>query len=175
MLIQHGLFVQGRTKMEQSRKWCAWLLGMPLWAAQAGADELWLVELEHNDGIQLQFQGAEVERGSAAIWRQGEVWDQPLKPGDRLALLVADGVATRIELLAAGTPLADQPWQRAQDRLRAFDGKRLVLARLGAIPLTPDVHWVNGSAVDLHVGSELVLTRDPEGRLREVLVVNPEE
>ncbi|WP_042012955.1 hypothetical protein [Aeromonas fluvialis] len=161
--------------MEQSRKWCVWMLGVPLWAAQAGADELWLVELEHNDGIRLQFQGAEVEQGSAAVWRQGESWQQPLKPGDQLALLVADGVATRIELLAARAPLANQPWQRAQDRLSAFDGKRLVLTRLGVIPLNPDVHWVNGSAVDLHVGSELVLTRDLEGRLREVLVVNPEE
>ena len=63
--------------MEQARKWCAWMLGVPLWAAQAGADELWLVELEHSDGIRLQFQGAEVEQGSAAVWRQGVVWDQP--------------------------------------------------------------------------------------------------
>lgn len=82
---------------------------MPLWAAQAGADELWLVELEHSDGIRLQFQGAEVEQGSAAVWRQGEIWPQPLKPGDQLALLVADGVATRIELLAARAPLANLP------------------------------------------------------------------
>jgi hypothetical protein len=170
-----GFFVQGRTKMEQSRKWCAWLLGVPLWAAQAGADELWLVELEHSDGIRLQFQGAEVEQGSAAVWRQGVVWDQPLKPGDRLALLVADGVATRIELLAARAPQADQRWQRAQDRLQSFDERQLTLATLGTVPLNAEVRWVNGSAADLHVGSELVLTRDAQGHLSEILVVNPEE
>jgi len=170
-----GFFVQGRTKMEQSRKWCAWLLGVPLWAAQAGADELWLVELEHSDGIRLQFQGAEVEQGSAAVWRQGVVWDQPLKPGDRLALLVADGVATRIELLAARAPQADQRWQRAQDRLQSFDERQLTLATLGTVPLNAEVRWVNGSAADLHVGSELVLIRDEQGRLSEILVVNPEE
>ncbi len=161
--------------MEQARKWCAWMLGVPLWAAQAGADELWLVELEHSDGIRLQFQGAEVEQGSAAVWRQGVVWDQPLKPGDRLALLVADGVATRIELLAARSPLANQPWQRAQDRLQSFDDRQLTLATLGTVPLNAEVRWVNGSAADLHVGSELVLIRDEQGRLIEILVVNPEE
>ena len=161
--------------MEQARKWCAWMLGVPLWAAQAGADELWLVELEHSDGIRLQFQGAEVEQGSAAVWRQGVVWDQPLKPGDRLALLVADGVATRIELLAARAPQADQRWQRAQDRLQSFDERQLTLATLGTVPLNAEVRWVNGSAADLHVGSELVLIRDEQGRLSEILVVNPEE
>lgn len=151
------------------------MLGVPLWAAQAEADELWLVELEHNDGIRLQFQGAEVEQGSAAVWRQGVVWDQPLKPGDQLALLVADGVATRIELLAARAPLANQPWQRAQDRLQSFDERQLTLATLGTVPLNPEVRWVNGSAADLHAGSELVLTRDEQGHLSEILVVNPEE
>ena len=161
--------------MEQARKWCAWMLGVPLWAAQAGADELWLLELERDDGIHLQFQGIEVERGSAPVWRQGEIWQQPLKPGDQLSLLVADGVATRIELLAARAPLANQPWQRAQDRLQSFDDRQLTLATLGTVPLNPQVRWVNGSAADLHAGSELVLIRDERGRLSEILVVNPEE
>ena len=151
------------------------MLGVPLWAAQAGADELWLVELEHSDGIRLQFQGAEVEQGSAAVWRQGEIWPQPLKPGDQLALLVADGVATRIELLAARTPLANQPWQRAQDRLQSFDERQLTLATLGTVPLNPQVHWVNGSAADLHAGSELVLIRSADGILQGIEVINPEE
>ncbi|MFM7970075.1 hypothetical protein ACF2JD_19300 [Aeromonas sp. A-5] len=35
--------------------------------ALADEPELWLVELEHNDGIRLQFQGAELELGSAAL------------------------------------------------------------------------------------------------------------
>ena len=148
---------------------------MPLWAAQAGADELWLVELEHSDGILLQFQGAEVEQGSAAIWRQGEIWPQPLKPGDQLALLVADGVATRIELLATRAPLANQPWQRAQDRLQSFDDRQLRLATLGTVPLNPQVRWVNGSATDLHAGSELVLIRSADGILQGIEVINPEE
>ncbi|PTT47988.1 hypothetical protein [Aeromonas sp. HMWF016] len=161
--------------MEQRTKWCAWLCGLPLCAAQAVADELWLMELEHDDGIHLQFQGAEVEQGSAAVWRQGEIWQQPLKPGDQLALLVADGVATRIELLAARAPLANQPWQRAQDRLQSVDERQLTLAALGTVPLNPQVRWVNGSAADLHAGSELVLTRDEQGHLSEILVVNPEE
>ena len=151
------------------------MLGVPLWAAQAGADELWLVELEHSDGIRLQFQGAEVEQGSAAVWRQGEIWPQPLKPGDQLALLVADGVATRIELLAARAPLANQPWQRAQDRLQSFDERQLTLATLGTVPLNPQVHWVNGSAADLHAGSELVLIRSADGILQGIEVINPEE
>ncbi|MGL6418356.1 hypothetical protein ACV1DN_08495 [Aeromonas allosaccharophila] len=161
--------------MEQSRKWCAWMLGVPLWAAQAGADELWLVELEHSDGIRLQFQGAEVEQGSAAVWRQGVVWDQPLKPGDQLSLLVADGVATRIELLTARSPAGAGQWQRAEDRLQSFDDRQLTLPTLGTVPLNPEVRWVNGSAADLHEGSALVLTRDEQGRLSEILVVNPEE
>ncbi len=148
---------------------------MPLWAAQAGADELWLVELEHSNGIRLQFQGAEVEQGSAAIWRQGEIWPQPLKPGDQLALLVADGVATRIELLAARAPLANQPWQRAQDRLQSFDDRQLTLATLGTVPLNPQVRWVNGSAADLHAESELVLIRSADGILQGIEVINPEE
>lgn len=151
------------------------MLGLPLWAAQAGADELWLVELEHSDGIRLQFQGAEVEQGSAAIWRQGEIWPQPPKPGDQLALLVADGVATRIELLAARAPLANQPWQRAQDRLQSFDDRQLTLATLGTVPLNPQVSWVNGSAADLHAGSELVLIRSADGILQGIEVINPEE
>ncbi len=151
------------------------MLGLPLWAAQAGADELWLVELEHSDGIRLQFQGAEVEQGSAAIWRQGEIWQQPLKPGDQLALLVADGVATRIELLAARAPLANQPWQRAQDRLQSFDDRQLTLATLGTVPLNPQVRWVNGSAADLHAGIELVLIRSADGILQGIEVINPEE
>ncbi|NJI23695.1 hypothetical protein HA451_11630 [Aeromonas veronii] len=151
------------------------MLGVPLWAVQAGADELWLVELEHSDGIRLQFQGAEVEQGSAAAWRQGEIWPQPLKPGDQLALLVADGVATRIELLTARSPAGSGQWQRAEDRLQSFDGQRLVLANLGTFPLDRNIRWVNGSAADLHEGSALVLTRDEQGRLSEILVVNPEE
>ena len=161
--------------MEQSRKWCAWMLGVPLWAVQAGADELWLVELEHSDGIRLQFQAAEVEQGSAAGGRQGEIWPQPLKPGDQLALLVADGVATRIELLAARAQLANQPWQRAQDRLQSFDDRQLTLATLGTVPLNPQVRWVNGAAADLHAGSELVLIRSADGILQGIEVINPEE
>lgn len=161
--------------MEQAKKWCAWMLGVPLWAAQAGADELWLLELERDDGIHLQFQGIEVERGSAPVWRQGEIWQQPLKPGDQLSLLVADGVATRIELLTARSPAGAGQWQRAEDRLQSFDGQQLMLATLGTVPLNPQVRWVNGSAADLHEGSALVLTRDEQGRLSEILVVNPEE
>ncbi|MGL5030202.1 MAG: hypothetical protein ACRC5V_02270 [Aeromonas sp.] len=161
--------------MEQSKKWWGWMLSMPFWAVQAGADELWLMELEHDDGIRLQFHGSEVERGNATIWQQGKVWDQPLRPGDRLILLVANGVATRIERLTTLTPLPAKPWQRAQDRLQAFDGQQLMLANLGTVPLTPSVRWVNGSAVDIHEGSDLVLTRDEHGQLSEILVTNPEE
>lgn len=161
--------------MEQSRKWCAWMLGVPLWAAQAGADELWLVELEHSDGIRLQFQGAEVELGSAPVWRQGEPWAEPLRPGDRLSLLVADGVATRIELLTSRSPTGAGQWQRAEDRLQSFDGQRLVLANLGTFPLDRNIRWVNGSAADLHEGSALVLVRSADGILRRIEVINPEE
>ncbi|WP_438404690.1 hypothetical protein, partial [Aeromonas hydrophila] len=128
-----------------------------------------------SDGIRLQFQGAEVEQGSAAVWRQGGIWPQPLKPGDQLALLVADGVATRIELLAARAPLANLPWQRAQDRLQSFDDRQLTLATLGTVPLNPQVRWVNGSAAGLHAGSALVLIRSADGILQGIEVINPEE
>ena len=161
--------------MEQRTKWCAWLYGLPLCAAQAIADELWLVDLEHDDGIHLQFQGAEVERGSAPVWRQGEPWAEPLRPGDRLSLLVADGVATRIELLTARSPAGSGLWQRAEDRLQSFDGQRLVLANLGTFPLDRNIRWVNGSAADLHEGSALVLVRSADGILRRIEVINPEE
>ncbi|MGY3924494.1 hypothetical protein LA366_14710 [Aeromonas jandaei] len=161
--------------MEQRTKWCAWLYGLPLCAAQAIADELWLVELEHDDGIHLQFQGAEVERGSAPVWRQGEPWAEPLRPGDRLSLLVADGVATRIELLTARSPAGSGQWQRAEDRLQSFDGQRLVLANLGTFPLDRNIRWVNGSAAALHEGSALVLVRSADGILRRIEVINPEE
>ncbi|MGL4249824.1 MAG: hypothetical protein ACRCR1_04065 [Aeromonas sp.] len=151
------------------------MLGVSFWMVQVGADELWLVELEHNDGMRLQFQGVEAELGNATVWRQGKAWVQPLKPGERLALLVADGVATRIELLGASLPFRDTNWQRAEDRLQSVNEQQLTLATLGSMQLNPEVHWVNGSAADLHPGSELVLTRSMDGMLRKIEVVNPEE
>ncbi|HDX8403291.1 hypothetical protein [Aeromonas dhakensis] len=150
------------------------LLALPL-CALAADGELWLVELEHNDGLRLQFQGAEVELGSAPVWRLGEPWQHPLRPGDHLALQVTDGVATRIELLAAGSPAISGRWQRAEDRLRSFDGRHLVLATLGTLSLDRNVRWVNGSATDLHEGSALVLLRSADGVLREITIINPEE
>ncbi|ELI6407605.1 hypothetical protein RYR55_004050, partial [Aeromonas salmonicida subsp. salmonicida] len=42
------------------------LLALPF-CTLAVDGELWQVELEHNDGIRLQFQGAELELGSAAL------------------------------------------------------------------------------------------------------------
>ena len=66
------------------------MLGVPLWAAQAGADELWLVELEHSDGIRLQFQGAELELGTADL-RGVDQFDD-LRPGMQLAIQNRYGV-----------------------------------------------------------------------------------
>lgn len=168
-------FRLGMNDMGQRAKWCGWLWGLPLCAAQAVASEVWLVELEHDDGIRLQFQGAELERGSAPVWHQGEVWRDPLKPGSRLVVQVSDGIATRIELLTATAPSTDVRWQRAQDRLQTLTDSQLTLVTLGTVSLNPQVRWVNGSAGGLHAGSELVLTRSVDGILQEIEVVNPEE
>jgi hypothetical protein len=43
------------------------------------------------------------------------------------------------------------------------------------VPLNPQVRWVNGSAADLHGGSELVLIRSADGILQGIEVINPEE
>lgn len=143
----------------------------------AMASELWLVELEGDDGIRLQFQGAEVERGSAPVWQQGQPYAEALRPGMDLAMLVAQGVATRIEILRARSPgtLSDLPWRRGEGQLLAVEDDSLILTRLGTVTLAPDTRWINGSAADLQPGRELVLTRDEAGRLIEILIANPEE
>lgn len=40
--------------------------------ALADEPELWLVELEHNDGVRLQFQGAELELGVVGKGAEGQ-------------------------------------------------------------------------------------------------------
>jgi len=38
-----------------------------------------------------------------------------------------------------------------------------------------ETRWLNGSAADLQPGRRLVLSRDEEGRLAEILIPNPED
>lgn len=71
------------------------LLALPF-CTLAVDGELWQVELEHNDGIRLQFQGAELELGSAALAGVRQFSD--LKPGMKLAILSRNGVAEHIRL-----------------------------------------------------------------------------
>ena len=59
--------------------------------------ELWLVELEHNDGVRLQFQGAELELGSAEL--HGVAQPDGLVPGMHLAIQSRYGVAETIRVL----------------------------------------------------------------------------
>ncbi|EOD54843.1 hypothetical protein [Aeromonas molluscorum] len=147
------------------------LLLLPL-HAPADQPERWLVELEHNDGIHLQFQGAELELGSARV----EGGNAILRPGVWLAIDSEQGVAQRIRPLGASWQAEDRlNWRRAQDRLLARQGDRLLLARLGAVSLTPDVRLINGLAADLQPGRQLVLSRNEAGRLTEILIPNPED
>ena len=140
----------------------------------ACGEELWLVELEADDGLWLHFKGAALERGSAPVWQGRQLLGHELRPGTRLALWQEAGVASRITVPdPAEPPPAD--WQRGQDRLRLRTGNTLQLARLGTVLLHEEVRWVNGSAADLHPGSELVLIRSAEGQLRQIDVINPEE
>lgn len=160
--------------MEQSRKWCAWMLGVPLWAAQAGADELWLVELEHSDGIRLQFQGAELELGNAVL--SGVAGNDELRPGMRLAILSHDGVAERIGMAdAIAGFLPTSQWHRAEASLLAVTGRTLQLQGLGVLAFDDDTRWLNGSPADLQPGRKLVLSRNQQGRLTEILIANPED
>lgn len=155
------------------RKGASAMLALLLFGTACG-EELWLVELEADDGLWLHFKGAALERGSAPVWQGRLLLGHELRPGTRLALWQEAGVASRITVPdPAEPPPAD--WQRGQDRLRLRTGNTLQLARLGTVLLHEEVRWVNGSAADLHPGSELVLIRSAEGQLRQIDVINPEE
>ena len=101
------------------------LLTLPL-CALAADGELWLVELEHNDGLRLQFQGAELELGNAAL--SGVAGNDELRPGMRLAILSRDGVAERIGMAdAIAGFLPTSQWRRAEASLLAVTGRALRL------------------------------------------------
>ncbi|MNF56778.1 hypothetical protein D3C84_382790 [compost metagenome] len=160
-----GLFAMTRTAL------LLWVLPFCTLATEA---ELWLVELEHNDGIRLQFQGAELELGSAAL--TGVRQPDDLRPGMRLAILSRYGVAQQIRVLATAPDLAQSSqWLRAEDRLLATAGETLLLQELGVLVFDGGTRWLNGSPADLQPGLRLVLSRDEDGRLTEVLIPNPEE
>ncbi|MGY3902440.1 hypothetical protein ACW5XF_08230 [Aeromonas lusitana] len=146
---------------------------LPL-GALAMEPELWLVELEHNDGIRLQFQGAELELGSADL--VGIDGPDALRPGMRLAIQSRYGVAEQIQVIASAPTLAQSSqWLRAEDRLLAVAGQALLLQELGVLVFDTQTRWLNGSPADLQAGRRLVLSRDEDGRLTEVLIPNPEE
>lgn len=146
---------------------------LPL-GALAMEPELWLVELEHNDGIRLQFQGAELELGSADL--VGIEGPDALQPGMRLAIESRHGVAEQIRLLTSAPTLAQSSqWSRAEDRLLAAAGQTLLLQELGVLVFDGNTRWQNGSPADLQSGRKLVLTRDEEGHLTDILIPNPEE
>lgn len=149
------------------------LLLLPL-GALAVESELWLVELEHNDGIRLQFQGAELELGTADLVGVEQV--DELRPGMRLAIQSRYGVAEQIRVVSS-TPTLTQSsqWRRAEDRLLAVAGQALLLQELGVLVFDAETRWLNGTLADLQPGRKLVLSRDEDGRLTEVLIPNPEE
>ncbi|MNH21964.1 hypothetical protein D3C79_818010 [compost metagenome] len=132
------------------------------------------MELEHNDGIRLQFQGAELELGTADLVGVEQV--DELRPGMRLAIQSRYGVAEQIRVVSS-TPTLTQSsqWRRAEDRLLAVAGQALLLQELGVLVLDAETRWLNGSLADLQPGRKLVLSRDEDGRLTEVLIPNPEE
>lgn len=146
---------------------------LPL-GALATEQELWLVELEHNDGIRLQFQGAELELGTADL--VGIDGPDALRPGMRLAIQSRHGVAEQIRVVhSAPDSVQLSQWLRAEDRLLAVAGQALLLQELGVMVFDAETRWLNGTPADLQPGRRLVLSRDEDGRLTEVLIPNPEE
>ncbi len=142
--------------------------------ALADEPELWLVELEHNDGLRLQFQGAELELGSAAL--HGVAQYDDLRPGMHLAIQSRYGVAEQIRVRTAEPdPVQSGQWRRAEDSLLASTGQTLLLQQLGVLVFDAGTRWVNGSLADLQPGRRLVLSRDDAGRLTEILIPNPED
>lgn len=136
--------------------------------------ELWLVELEHNDGVRLQFQGAELELGSAEL--HGVAQPDGLVPGMHLAIQSRYGVAETIRVLdGAPDPALGASWRRAEDRLLTHNQQALLLQELGVLVFDADTRWINGSAADLQPGRRLVLSRDEEGRLTDILIPDPED
>lgn len=136
--------------------------------------ELWLVELEHNDGVRLQFQGAELELGSAEL--HGVAQPDGLVPGMHLAIQSRYGVAETIRVLdGAPDPALGANWRRAEDRLLTHNQQALLLQDLGVLVFDADTRWINGSAADLQPGRRLVLSRDEEGRLTDILIPDPED
>lgn len=136
--------------------------------------ELWLVELEHNDGVRLQFQGAELELGSAEL--HGVAQPDGLVPGMHLATQSRYGVAETIRVLdGAPDPALGASWRRAEDRLLTHNQQALLLQELGVLVFDADTRWINGSAADLQPGRRLVLSRDEEGRLTDILIPDPED
>ncbi|MNS73350.1 hypothetical protein D3C72_1067880 [compost metagenome] len=49
------------------------------------------------------------------------------------------------------------------------------MQQLGVLVFDAGTRWVNGSPADLQPGRRLVLSRDDEGRLTEILIPNPED
>lgn len=142
--------------------------------ALADEPELWLVELEHNDGIRLQFQGAELELGSATLVGAAQYDD--LRPGMHLAIQSRYGVAEQIRVRTGEPdPVQSGQWRRAEDNLLASTGQTLLLQQLGVLVFDAGTRWVNGSLADLQPGRRLVLSRDDAGRLTEILIPNPED
>ncbi len=140
----------------------------------ADEPELWLVELEHNDGLRLQFQGAELELGSATLVGAAQYDD--LRPGMHLAIQSRYGVAEQIRVRTAEPdPVQSGQWRRAEDNLLASTGQTLLLQELGVQIFDAGTRWVNGSPADLQPGRRLVLSRDDAGRLTEILIPNPED
>lgn len=149
------------------------LLALPL-CTLAADGELWLVELEHNDGIRLQFQGAELELGSARL--SGVRHAGELRPGMRLAILSRNGVAEHIRRTDfAPESAAAVHWRRAEAPLLAVAGHSLQLQGLGIITFDAGTRWLNGGPADLQLGRQLVLSRDETGRVTEILIPNPED
>lgn len=93
-----------------------------------------------------------------------------------LAIQSRYGVAETIRVLdGAPDPALGASWRRAEDRLLTHNQQALLLQDLGVLVFDADTRWINGSAADLQPGRRLVLSRDEEGRLTDILIPDPED
>ena len=136
--------------------------------------ELWLVELEHNDGGCACNSRAELELGSAEL--HGVAQPDGLVPGMHLAIQSRYGVAETIRVLDG---------RRIRRSGPVGGGRRIdcspIISRHCCCRIS--VRWclmltLAGSTAAPPIckpGRRLVLSRDEEGRLTDILIPDPED
>ena len=107
------------------------------------------------------------ELAAAAAEECRELFATVAGPGDVLWELHVE-VARRV-LALDGIPVDElAEWL-------AVTGRALRLQGLGVLSFDDDTRWLNGSPADLQPGRKLVLSRNLQGRLTEILIANPED